>query len=312
MRSRLPISLVVAGLMAATAPAWAGSWVAVPSVSGSTQTSVFGITDKNIITGDYTDSSGVQHGFVGPIDGSNDKSFDDPDGTTQPRAINDMGWISGFDSLSTATWERSPAGKLKPVTKSGTALDGVAQGLNASGVFGADYIDPNTGATVAYLGKKYKYMSKFKLSISNSGYAARGVDAAGDIAGWYYDPSTQLQHGFIIINGKAKTIDYPNATYTVMEGLNDNGIVPCQYEDTSGVIHGCYYDVSTKKIKSLDVPGSTLTQIWGANDKDVIAASATVGGVGVSYVYCIHTKGCPTAGALHQMLRGSPPRPAQP
>jgi hypothetical protein len=291
----------VAGLVAATSAAGAVTWVAVPPVSGSSQTSTFGITDKNIVTGDYTDTSGITHGFVGPIDGSNYKSFDDPDGSTQPRGINDKGWITGFDSVSTASWERSPSGTLKPVTKGGTALDGVVQGINKSGVFGADYIDPTSLATIAYLGQKYKYMSKVKLSIANSGFAVRGVDAAGDVSGWFYDPTTQLQHGFIIISGKAKQIDYPNANYTVMEGLNDNGIVPCQYEDTSNVIHGCYYDVSTKKIKSLDPPGSTQTQIWGANNHDVIAASTSLG----SYVYCIHATGCPTAPAIHQPQQGS-------
>lgn len=314
MRSLLRISLAVAGLAAATSSAGAGTWVTVTPVSGSSQTSTFGITDKNIVTGDYTDASGITHGFVGPIDGSNYKSFDDPDGSTQPRGINDKGWITGFDSVSTASFERSPAGTLKAVTKGGTALDGVVQGLNTAGMFGADYIDPSGGATIGYLGQKYKYKSKVKLSIKNTGWAVRGVDAAGDVAGWYYDPSTQLQHGFIIVNGKAKTIDYPGATYTVMEGLNDNGIAPCQYEDSASAIHGCYYTVSTGKIKALDVSGATLTQIWGANNNDVIAASATVGGVGGSYLYCVHAKGCPAAPQFHQpsQAQGGPaPRPQQ-
>ena len=306
MRNIVRISLAVAGLMAAASAAQAGSWVQVAPVSGSSQTTAFGITDKNIVTGDYTDANGVQHGFVGPIDGSKYKSFDDPDGTTQPRAINDKGWITGFDSSSTASWERSPSGTLNPITKKGTALDGVAQGLNGGGQFGADYIDPSTGNTVAYIGKKYKFRSKFKLSIKNSGYAARGIDTAGDIAGWFYDPSTQLQHGFVIMGGKAKQLDYPNAVYTVMEGINDNGIVTCQYEDQGGAIHGCYYDVGKKTFTGLDISGASLTQVWGPNNNDVIAASSDVG----SYVYCIHAKGCPAAANFHQ-TQGKSWHPAQ-
>lgn len=301
MRDLLKISVAVAALAAATSTASAGTFVPVTPVSGSTQTSTFGVTDKNIVTGDYTDAQGVTHGMVGPIDGSDYTSFDDPDGSTQARAINDKGWITGFDSVSTATWERSPGGTLNSVTKGGTALDGVAQGLNKAGMFGADYIDPNTGATVAYLGKKNKYRQKFKLSIKNNGYAARGIDTAGDIAGWFYDPSTNLQHGFIIVNGTATQLDYPSAQYTVMEGLNDKGIATCQYEDTSNVIHGCYYDISKKKFTDVDVSGASLTQVWGVNEHDVIALSSSSG----SYLYCIHKTGCPGAPAHYQPQKGS-------
>jgi hypothetical protein len=301
MRSLLRISLAIAGLAAATTAATAGTWVAVAPVSGSSQTSSFGVTDKGIVTGDYTDAQSVQHGFVGPLDGSNYTSFDDPDGTTQPRSMNEKGWITGFDSITTATWERSPRGKLKAVTNSGTALDGVAQGLNSAGEFGADYIDPSTGATVAYIGKKYKYRSTFKLSLKNNGFAARGIDDAGDISGWFYDPHTNLQHGFLITGRKATQLDYPSATYTVMEGLNNNGIVSCQYQDTAGGIHGCYYDVKAKTFTSLDVAGSTLTQIWEVDDNDVIAASSSVG----SYVYCINKKGCPKGAAHYEGQTGS-------
>lgn len=287
----LRIALATAALATVASAASAGTWVAVTPVSGSSQTSSFGITDTNIVAGDYTDAQGALHGFVGPIDGSNYKSFDDSGGSTQPRAISEKGWITGFDTVTTATWERSPGGTLKAVTRKGTALDGVAQGLNKAGQFGADYVDPNTGLTYAYLGKRYKYRTKVKLSITNNGWAARGVDSAGDVDGWFYDPSTNLQHGFIIIGGTATQLDYPNAVYTVMEGLNDKGIATCQWEDTGNVIHGCYYDVAKKTFTDLDVSGATLTQVWGVDDHDVIAASSSAG----SYVYCIHAKGCPPA-----------------
>ncbi|MGH6889883.1 MAG: hypothetical protein ACREHF_11935 [Rhizomicrobium sp.] len=301
MRSLLRIALSTAALVTVASAASAGSWVPVAPVSGASQTSPFGITDSNIVTGDYTDAQGVTHGFVGPIDGSNYKSFDDPDGSTQPRGINDRGWIAGFDSVSTATWERTPDGKLKSVKMDGTALDGVAQGLNKKGAFGADYIDPSTGATIGYLGKKAKYRTKSKLSIKNNGWALRGVDAAGDVAGWFYDPTTNLMHGYITVGGKTTQIDFPNATYTVMEGLNDKGIAPGQFEDSGGAIHGFYLDIKSGKMTQLDVSGATLTQIWGVNNNDVIAASSSAG----SYVYCIHSRGCPKAPARYQPQHGS-------
>jgi len=302
-------SVAVAGLLAAS-PAGAGTWVAVTPFPNSVTFAAFGITNQDVIAGDYTDASGIQHGFVGPEDGSNYTSFDDPDGTTQPRGINNKGWIAGFDSGTTNTWERSPSGTLNGVTKSGTQLTGVAQGLDTAGDFTADYIDPTTGATVPYLGKKYKYQSKVKLSIKNGGSAVRGIDTAGDLAGWYYDPTTGLQRGFLIVGGTATKIDFPNATYTVMEGLNNKGIATGQFEDASGIIHGFYYTVSTGKYKQLDAPGASETQVWGLNDGDVI--TATIPGAG-TYVYCIKASTCPGTG---KAVVHTPPqagaKPAQP
>lgn len=289
MRTLLMASVAV-GSLAIAAAANAGTWVAITPVANSGTFAAFGINGSNTITGDYTDSNGAQHGFVGPVDGSNYTSFDDSGGVTQPRGIGSKGWIAGFDTGTTDTWERSPSGTLKGVTKSGVQLTGVAQGLNSSNVFAADYIDPSTGATVPYLGLKYKFQNKVKLSLSNAGSAARAIDTAGDVAGWFYDPNTGLQHGFLIIAGTATQVDVPNATYTVMEGLNDKGIATGQFEDSGGIIHGFYYVISTGKIKQLDAPGAADTQVWGLNNKGVITAS--IPGAG-SYVYCIHTTRCP-------------------
>lgn len=312
MRNLLQFVLATAAMAVVGSAASAGTWVQVAPVSGATQTTAFGITDKNIVAGDYTDSGGVLHGFVGPIDGSNYKSFDDPGGSTQSRAINEGGYITGFDTLTTTTWERTPAGTLKGVTMKGTGLNGVAQGLNRAGEFGADYIDPNTGLTDGYIGKRFKYRKKIRLSIKNNGWAGRGIDTAGDITGWFYDPSTNLQHGFITVSGKTTQIDFSGAQYTVMEGLNNKGIATGQFEDSAGAIHGFYYDVKTGKMTQLDVSGATLTQVWGVDDNDVIAVSATVNNAGVSYVYCIHAKGCPTPHVYHQAQPGLALPPARP
>lgn len=303
MRTLMGVLLAATAVAAiSTSAGAAGTWVAVTNVTGSTSTSAFGMTDKNIVAGDYVDASGNTHGFVGPIDGSAYVTFDDSasGASTQPRAIGENGSITGFDTLTTASWERDSKGNLTPIMKGKTALNGVAQGINTKGLFGADYINTK-GITVEYEGLKSKYKSAQKLSIKNSGWAARGVDAKGDIAGWFYDPSTQLQHGVLILKGKATQIDFSGATYTVLEGINDHGIVSGQFEDSAAAIHGFYYVIKTKKFTQLDVSGATLTQVWGVNNNDVIAASSSAG----SYVYCIKSKGCPSAGRITGPTTGS-------
>jgi hypothetical protein len=300
MRNSLLNAVATACLVLAAAPAFAkgggGTWVPV-AIPNASSTSLFGINDKNMIVGQYTDSSGNVHGFISDFAGKKVTNIDDPDGDTQARGVNDTNDVTGFDAGAYAPWEFFPNGKLKAITKQGTDLDQVAQGINKSGVFTGDYTDTDTNLLVGYLGKSAKWTSDIKLTIKNAGYAGRAIDDAGDLGGWYEDVNTGLQHGWLQLKGakKASTLDYPNSTYTVIEGMNDNGIVTGQWEDSSGVIHGFYYTVKTKKFTDLDVAGAAETQVWGINNNDVIAVSTTTSG---SYVYCMSKKGCPGSGAL--------------
>lgn len=290
MRKALLNAAAAAALLMVASPALAGTWVAIVPVPNSTSTTLFGINDKNILTGAYTDSSGVTHGFVGPFSGTNYTSFDDSGGTTEPRALNDKGQITGYDVATLIPWERATNGTITNVTMNGTTLNQIAQGINKHGIFAGNY-DNSSAVSVGYLGKNAVFKKAIKLKIANNGYAGRGIDAAGDTAGWYLDPTTSLQRGFLIMGKKAQSIDYPNAYYTVVEGLNDNGYLSGQWEDTSGSIHGFIYKISTKKFTDLDVTGATLTQVWGISNHDVVAASSSVG----SYIYCI--KSCPAVPA---------------
>jgi hypothetical protein len=294
MRNLLLQTAAAAALLMAASPASAGTWVPAHVVKNSTSMAIFGINDKDIITGDYLDASGAQHGFVGPFDGSNYTSFDDPDGTTQPRGLNNKSLIAGFDTGSLQQWERFPKGFMKSIARNGKPVAfALAQGINSAGVFVGDYSN-KSGVETGAMGQKAKYTSSFKLSLKNAGYAGRAIDTAGNIAGWYFDTSTGLQRGFVILGGTAKSVDYPNAAYTVGEGLSDGGIMSGQYQDASGTIHGFLYDTSTKKFTSLDAPGATLTQVWGINNNNVVAVSTDVG----SFAYCMSKTGCPKAAGV--------------
>jgi hypothetical protein len=291
MRNALLQTVAAAGLLMAGSSAIAGTWVAAVPPQGSQAMLLFGINDNNIVTGAYVNSSGIQRGFVGPFDGSKYKSFDDSGGVTEPRGLNDKGYIAGYDTGTLVPWERYPDGTLTDITRKGAPLNQIAQGLNKSNVFAGNY-DNASGVSIGYLGQKAKYSSKIKLSITNSGYAGRAINNAGDIGGWYYD-SSFIQHGFIIVGGTAMKINYPNAAYTVVEGLNDKGYVSGQYQDTSGVIHGFVYNISKAKFTTLDAPGASLTQAWDISNNDVVGVSTDVG----SFVYCIKASTCPGAGA---------------
>jgi hypothetical protein len=291
MRNSLMQTAATALLVMASS-ATAGTWVAAVPVQGSTFMVVFGNNDNNIVAGQYTDSSGAVHGFVGPFDGSNYTSFDDSGTGTQPRALNDKGLIVGYDTGTSVPWERFADGTLTTVTMDGNPLDKIAQGINRGGIFTGNYTDSTSGMSAGYLGKKAKFTSQISLSLPNSGFAGRAINNAGDVGGWYYD-SNFVQHGFVIVAGTATSLDYPGATYTVVEGMNDKGYATGQYQDSSGFIHGFLYQIGTGAFTSLDVPGATITQVWGISNHNVIAASSDIG----SYVYCLKARTCPVTGA---------------
>jgi hypothetical protein len=297
-KKALMISAALVGLIA-TGPALAGkgSLYTLPPVSGSTETIAFGVNDGLTVTGIYIDSSGNQHGFVGPASGSDYTSFDDSGGTTEPRGISPNATITGYDTASLIPWERSVKGKITDITMDGNPLNNPAQGINKAGTFTGNY-DNTDGTSVGYLGKKAKYVSSFKLKgITNTGYAGRGIDNAGDIVGWYYD-SSGVQHGFLLPSGgKPTTIDDPGGA-TTPEGINNNGEISGLYTDTSGNRHAFTYEIKTKKFSEITVSGSTFVEGWGLNDDGVVAVDGeNSSGDFVGYLYCPSAKVCPSDAA---------------
>ncbi|HEX4080019.1 MAG TPA: hypothetical protein VHX61_14230 [Rhizomicrobium sp.] len=297
-KKALMISAALVGLIA-TGPALAGkgSLYTLPPVSSSLETISFGVNDGLTVTGMYIDSSGNQHGFVGPADGSDYTSFDDSGGVTEPRGISAKGLITGYDTASLIPWERAVKGKITTITMDGNALNNPAQGINKSGTFTGNY-DNTSGTSVGYLGKKAKYVSSFKLKgITNTGYAGRGIDDAGDIVGWYYD-SSGIQHGFLLSGKKVTTIDDPGGP-TTPEGINNKGEISGLYTDTSGNRHAFTYEVKTKKFSEIKISGSTFVEGWGLNDDGVVSVDGldSTTGYYVGYLYCPSAKVCPSDAA---------------
>jgi hypothetical protein len=287
-------SVALVGLMAVcAAPAAAATLFPIVPVQGSALTNVFGINNNGIITGSWMDSSGVEHGYVGPADGSNYALFDDPTSGTEPRGIDDAGDVGGFANSQVGVsykyipFERFANGKIKTVVNAkGKRLNYLIQGFNKKGVFGGSYVN-GSGVDVAYLGQNAVETKDVKLSLGNTGTAARGVDNAGDIVGWYLNTSG-IQTGFLISGGVATSISYPDASEasTVMEGINNKGIATGQWTDTSGIVHSFTYNLATSKFKPIRISGAvSFTQAWGINDLGEIAIGSDAG----FYIYCTKT-----------------------
>src|ERR1051325_6299072 len=107
---------------------------AARSTSAAVSAIVFGINKHNEIAGEFMDGNGVEHGFIGPLNGT--YTIFDFGGTstgTELRAIDDDGDIKGFafDPNFTIGEEflRKADGTVMPIEKNGVPLDGTAQGI---------------------------------------------------------------------------------------------------------------------------------------------------------------------------------------
>ena len=83
-----------------------------------------------------------------------------------------------------------------------------------------------------------------------------GINDLGTVVGTYRDAKTDLHHGFIFHNGQWATLDYPNASNTLLFGITNAG----QIIGSAGSLF--LYENGTFKIISVpNKPGSSLISI---------------------------------------------------
>ncbi|MGX1412797.1 hypothetical protein [Bradyrhizobium elkanii] len=113
--------------------------------------------------------------------------------------------------------------------------------------------------------------------LGNTYTAATGINATGQIVGWYLVQPGQQHHGFLYSNGDYATLDDPLAgsyytlSGTVANGMNAAGQVVGDYGTTTGTIHGFLY--SGNAYTTLDDPLATNTYPYDVNATGQIAGS---------------------------------------
>jgi len=303
VRKSLLASAGIAGLLFAACSVHAGTYIQLPPVPGSVSMIAFDVTYHNKVIGSYRDAAGVEHGFVGPLDGSGYTTFN-LGGTstgTEPRGIGYNGSIVGFAPTSGFAvgqeFYRKPNGTFVVLKHHGAALDGVLSGLNGLGTGIGDYYN-GSGARIGYVGVTERYKKDFDLHIS--GYrqsSPRGLDHHDDVAGYFVD-ATGAQHGFVQSEGNVQVIDYPGngARLTALEAINNRGDVSGQWNDSAGNPHAFLLRLRNSIFTTLDPgDGSTSQQAWGVNGKGFVAMSTNTG---AAYVYCpyLDANKCPAGG----------------
>ena len=203
-----------------------------------------GINATAGIAGAYVAPSIVYHGFIRASNGTI-STFSAPDaGTsiysaqgTEPTSINSSGEVAGIYLDSSNV----PHGFVR--TASGTFTE-----FNAPG--GGSFTNENDRTL---------------------GISMMNIDAAGDVAGSYFDKKF-AQHGFLrAANGTFTTIDAPGAETAPCPTHGNGSVVLCgtfsvipdaggditgSYVDSNGIVHGFVRPAGTGNITSFDDPGA--------------------------------------------------------
>lgn len=328
MRKNLLVS-VSAFVAAGWCAAIAGTYIPVPMVPGAVSQIVFAINNHNVVAGSFRDANNIEHGFFGPLDGSNYTAFDFPgDGTTgtEPRYINDKGAIDGFATNPNfqigEEFYRSPSGVFKVFQIDGQPLDGVAQGMNDDGTNMGDYYN-NEGERVGYRGRYGVYKNNFGVHLNGhkhfSQVSPRGITDLGNVTVGQFLDQSGVQYGFFQEDlGKGKfalVINYPNATSASLEDINDSLMATGQRTDSKGNSHA--FQINLEELQNIRIKdlnprdGSTYQQAWGINDHGLVALSTSTG---MSYIYCPkkNPDKCPAGGVVNDLTTKPPLEIVQP
>lgn len=233
-------------------------------------TRMFGINESGQVSGQFVDSNGVFHAFLGTPNGG---GFDFTPiavkhNDTFGFLLNDKGWMFGtyVDSETGIenAWLRTAAGKLTTVEADGGSGGTVIQGLNNKGVSAGNYFDHN-GAFRGFLRATDGTIAKFDDSLGGSGAGQGtnpiGINGKGEVSGIVFD-SNDVAHGFIrSADGETFTnFDVPGAGTDPFQGtlgleIEDNEWLTGAYIDSNFVSHGFLRRPDGGIIAPIDPPG---------------------------------------------------------
>jgi hypothetical protein len=306
-------SLVTAGALAFAALSFssissAGTFIPLPLYPGSISTSVLDISNANVLVGNYMNPDGTVHGFFGTMDG-NYTSFDTPSGNTNPRFINDDGYITGWgapagEGIFGDAFLRKPDGTIVPVTKDDVTIDGQSTGIRQHVKFVGEwwYYDPNQAHfyTYGFYGKGHKWQGDLTLPFNTDSTRPRGYNKSEMVIGYFRNlgGAAQILQGFVLASGVATAFadPDPDAAGTLAEGVNDRGIIAgWWYNNGATVTRAFLFNPSTNEFSQINSFGANQMSAFGINNDGLVALNITddITYNETPYVYCSRKKTCP-------------------
>lgn len=213
---------------------------------GVTDMQAYGIDNQGTVTGLYGDAAGNFHGFVyedGVVTTVDGPTSNPPLAQVELFNLSNKGEVGGNytddgGNSRAATYSiRTKAWDTLPLIP-GNVVYNVAGGVNSQGISAGNWTSDITFAT--------------------------------SFQGWSFDPKTGL-YSFFDVPGSDNT----NFIGTVVNDINNAGVIVGYYSDPTGVIHG--FTKNGDNYQTIDVPGASATQVGGINSQGDLAGNYLVG-----------------------------------
>lgn len=190
-------------------------------------------------------------------------TFDFPGAfATRGYAVNNKAEIVGSyddDQFNTTGFLMSAQGRFRLVDPLHTGFS-EAYGINdARVIVGTFQVDPQLGFAFAK-GRYHAIANGADINL------AVGVNRFRDIVGGYADVCCDL-HGFLFRKGQFTTIDYPGASSTIADAINDAGVIVGVWR-ANGIRHG--FKLESEAFTAIDVPDAAQTISLGINSAGTI------------------------------------------
>jgi|HubBroStandDraft_6_1064221.scaffolds.fasta_scaffold26989_3 uncharacterized membrane protein len=267
------LAFTVVAAIAADAPPLTFTFTKA-SVPGAMATSPGGINNAGMSVGLYTDSAGVQHGYI--LKGTKVTTLDDPKakaGTTAGSNIqyNSTGVVGAYtNTAGVGVGFLYKSGKYTDIPGPKGNKGASANAINDTGAIVGNYTD-SAGVIHGFLLKGGKYTT---LTVPGGlGTVATGINNKGTIVAYYFVNSTgTLGSVMTTNNGKTfKKINVPGAGALGSGPLdiNNENDVCYEYFDSAGLFHGALLHAG--KYYKFNYPKSYESYGGGLNDKSMVA-----------------------------------------
>jgi uncharacterized membrane protein len=198
---------------------------------------------------------------------------------TAPNDVNSSQWIVGF-YLPVGGFDHGyiQKGKTYKTIEPPQVLSSYLSGINDLGAMVGGYCDSSCNPRSAQHGFLYengKY-KKIDYPLAGTSIALEGINNLGQIVGGYcpglfscpggFLPSA---HAFLLDHGSYTTLDFPAATATQANAINDSGSIVGSYLDAALAGHAYLYQGGV--FSRLDFPNSLWTVATGINNVGTVS-----------------------------------------
>ncbi|HET9155979.1 MAG TPA: hypothetical protein VFN91_04890 [Myxococcaceae bacterium] len=228
------------------------------AVPGAPATEATSINEEGTIVGNYNDVDFNLLGFIRRRGETETVTVPFPEAIgTDLRAINARGDIL-------ATWGEftnrffihgariDRRGSVTHFDVPGS-LDTRLRGLNDRGDIVGFYDSSSFFSGIGFLYRDGRFTSFEVPSADPQQTFPRGINNPGDIVGYFNDAVTT--HGFVLRGGAYATVDVPDAVYTLLTGINEQGIAVGFFGAEDGSEQGFLYDIRRGQATPFSCPG---------------------------------------------------------